>query len=95
MERFEDTYLDFDARVEASTLGTQWTQMYIGIAVWQLITALNLIAMAFGAFYWYPRFFSAICNGCLSCCNCCIAFGVLAGLLSPMSQLCSFNIAPA
>ena len=51
--------------------------------------------MTIGAFYFYPRYFGAICNCCYACCHFSALSAAISLRYSPIGALCAVNVAPS
>ena len=75
--------------------GTQWLGVFQFNAAVLFVTAVNMIVLSFGAFYFCPRYWGSLCNLCYACCHCLACGAALGVTLSPIGQICSKNIAPS
>ena len=82
-----------EANAEECRKGTQWTGVFAFNASVLIVTAINLFVMTLGAFWFYPRYFGALCNMCYSCCNCAAWITVLSRRFNPIGNWCSYNVA--
>ena len=72
--------------------GTNWTIVWTWNAAWLLIMAVNLIVMAIGAFWWYPRLVGCFANSCFAICHLVALAGLFAARWSPGGRHCSYNL---
>ena len=72
-------------------VGTGWSFVFAWNASWLIIMGFNFLTMMCGAFYWWPRFFGAVCNYflCIMHLVGIIFTGVALG--SPYGRICSYN----
>jgi len=75
--------------------GTQWSSVFLFNVIVLAATALNMVVMAFGAFFWLPRFLGSIFNCFCACLNLHAFIGVLTHRFSPNGKICAINIAPS
>lgn len=82
------------SNIESCKVGTQWTAIFAFNAAILLMTAINLLAMTLGAFWFYPRYCSNIIN-CFCGCFGLVGFSLtLAFRHNPIGKACSINVAP-
>ena len=59
-----------------------------------IVSGINFILMAIGAFWFYPRYVGTVINGCYGCCHCCAWIMALSSRFNPLGDMCSINVAP-
>ena len=74
--------------------GTGWAGMWAFNGSIMIIQAINFIAMACGAYYWWPRLLGTLCNCCLSCVHLSAWIVIFSARFSPLGNYCAINIAP-
>jgi len=72
--------------------GTQWMSAFAFNASVLIVTAINFIVMAFGGFFFYPRYFGTWCNLCYGCCHCAAFITALSVRFNPYGIFCSYNV---
>ena len=78
--------------IGCSERGTNWTIVWTLNAAWMLIMAVNLILMAIGAFWWYPRVIGCLANSCFAICHLVAVAFLFAARWSPGGRHCSYNL---
>ena len=75
--------------------GTQWSVAFTWNATVLFLSAINLVVMLFGAFFWWPRLFGTYFNFCYACCHCSAFLLALGVRFNPVGELCAINVAPS
>ena len=75
--------------------GTQWSVAFAFNASVLFLSSFNFIAMAVGAYFWWPRMFGAYINLCYACCHCSAFTMALALRFNPVGAWCAIIIAPS
>ena len=78
--------------IECNESGTNWTIVWTWNAACVLIMVVNLIFMAIGAVWWYPRLIGCFANSCLVICHLIALVMLFAARWSPGGRNCSYNL---
>ena len=78
---------------EECVKGTQWTGVFTVNFLFLCMSGFNFLTMTLGAFWFWPRYFSNICNCCLGCCNLGGWTFAISMRYNPIGEVCAMNIA--
>ena len=73
-------------------MGTGWSFIWAWNASWCIITACNFIALAVGAFFWWPRFIATLLNYFLCGFHLSGVIFMVAGANNTFAQICNYNL---